>query len=462
MKRKSALLTLTLCLALAAFGQFSTAASLIPPKPSDAEFAPFNPEPAPQPAQLVLRKGDRLAICGDSITEQKRYSRIMETYLTVCVPDLDVTVRQFGWSGETAAGFLRRMTNDCLRFHPTVATTCYGMNDHGYGPYQDKIGAAYRENSAAILEAFKSHGVRPIQGSPGCVGKVPGWVKSANGGVADLNVNLCTLRNIGIELAAKEDAGFADVFWPMLTAGYEARKRYSTNYAIAGQDGVHPDWAGQLIMAYAFLKALGLDGNLGNFTVDLQSNTAEVSPGHQLISCSAGEVQIRSSRYPFCASGKLDKDDSIRSAMTLVRFNQELNRLTLKVKNASASNYKVTWGEQSRVYSGAQLSAGINLADDFAENPFSAAFVKVDKAVAAKQAYETKQIKSIFHGLGQYKSAADINDPEIKRLYGLRNADGKWDKDQLAEETEKTRTPLAQAIKEAFVPVSHTLKIQAQ
>ena len=56
---------------------------------------------------FLLQAGDRLAIFGDSITEQKMYSRIIETYLTVCVPELDITVRQFGWSGESAEGFLR-------------------------------------------------------------------------------------------------------------------------------------------------------------------------------------------------------------------------------------------------------------------------------------------------------------------------------------------------------------------
>ena len=82
----------------------------------------------------MLRPNDRLAICGDSITEQKKYSRIIETYLTVCTPELNISIRQYGWSGETAPGFLARMTNDCLRFQPSVATTCYGMNDHGYRP----------------------------------------------------------------------------------------------------------------------------------------------------------------------------------------------------------------------------------------------------------------------------------------------------------------------------------------
>jgi hypothetical protein len=85
---------------------------------------PLDSLKGPQPQKLALKQGDRLAICGDSITEQKMYSRIMEDYLTMCVPDLNITVRQYGWSGERAPGFLARMTNDCLRFKPTIATTC--------------------------------------------------------------------------------------------------------------------------------------------------------------------------------------------------------------------------------------------------------------------------------------------------------------------------------------------------
>src|SRR5438067_6738131 len=175
----------------------------------------FRPSPAPKPAGPLLKKGDRLAICGDSITEQKMYSRIMETYLTVCVPELEITVRQYGWSGERAPGFLARMTNDCLRFKPTVATTCYGMNDHEYRPYEERIGQTYREKSTEIVESFKTHGVRVIQGSPACDGNMPGWVKGANGTVEDLNLNLCNLRNIIIEIPEIEKAGSADVFGQM-------------------------------------------------------------------------------------------------------------------------------------------------------------------------------------------------------------------------------------------------------
>ena len=422
-------------------------------KPDDALLNQYKPLKAPQPRGTLLRQGDRLAICGDSITEQKMYSRLIEDYLTVCEPELNVTVRQYGWGGEQAPGFLARMTNDCLRFKPTLATTCYGMNDHEYRAYEDRIGQAYRKSSIAIVEAFKTNGVRVIQGSPGCVGKVPHWTGRTNDALADLNLNLCRLRNIGIEIAENERVGFADVFWPMLTAGTAAQRQYGASYAIAGADGVHPGWAGHAVMAYAFLKAMGLKGDIGLFMVDVKKNRMMTSPGHKLLNAKDGEYVVTSSRYPFCACvpdgqgvpsypvcGKDDagKDSSVRSAMTLIPFNEELNRLMLKARNVKAGrSYKVTWGSESRTFTAQQLERGINLAAEFPSNPFCEAFAKVDAAVAAKQAYETKQIKQSF-----------------------RSPEAKTDMEGVAARTEQEREPLAAAIKAAFVPVTHTIKIE--
>src|SRR5262245_46741971 len=325
----------------------------------------FKPTKAPEIKGLLLQKGDRVAICGDSITEQKMYSRIIEDYLTMCVPDLEATVRQYGWSGERAPGFLARMTNDCLRFKPTVATTCYGMNDHEYRPYEDRIGQTYREQSTAIVKAFKANGVRVVLGSPGCVGKMPSWVKTATGTVEDLNLNLCTLRNIDLEIAQAEGTRFADVFWPMLTAGLAARERYGTNFAISGPDGVHPTWAGQTVMAYAFLRAMGLSGEIGSLTLDLAANKGTVSAGHELVSANAPEFVIKSAHYPLCAceppgqtaanypdcdKDNSTKDTSIRAGLSLIPFNKELNRFTVIARNGLAANYKVTWGSETKKF----------------------------------------------------------------------------------------------------------------
>lgn len=411
-------------------------ASTVPlePKPADAFFARFEPHRAPAPGGLWLREGDRLAVCGDSITEQKMYSRIMETYLTACVPQLKITVRQYGWGGETAEGFLRRMTNDCLRFQPTVATTCYGMNDHRYQAYDEANGQWYRTHSAAILQAFLSAGARVVQGSPGCVGpKVP-WGKAPS---EEMNLSLCQLRNLGLELAVARGARFADVFWPMFTAGFAAQQRYGPDYLIAGRDGVHPDWAGHLVMAYAFLRALGLDGQIGTIAWDAATGQATATDGHEVQNASAGEVVLVSRRYPFCAAGNLDKDNSIRSGMTLVPFNAELNRFMLVVKHAPAAGARVTWGSTSRDYTAAQLAQGVNLADDFATNPFSDAFNKLDAAVAAKQAYETRQVKLLFHG-----------------------DEGHLDMPATVALTEKVRAKYVRALADALVPVQHTLRLE--
>ena len=425
-----------LTMLLFAVVSLNLSAETLEPKPDDAFFAKFNPVKAPTPAALLIKTGDRLAICGDSITEQKMYSRAIETYLTACTPHLDVEVRQYGWGGETAEGFLGRMTNDCLRFSPTLATTCYGMNDHRYTTYSESNGKWYISNQQAIVRAFKAAGARVVLGSAGCVGSKVPWAKGSS---EDMNLNLLQFRNHDIQIASDENVGFADVFWPMFTAGHAATLKYGDGYNIAGGDGVHPGWSGHLIMAYAFLKSLGLDGDLGTFTVDLAAGKAEATSGHSVVGFNNGELQVKSTRYPFCApTADVAKDDNIRSAWTLVPFNEELNRLRLVVRHASDKNYKVTWGAETRTYSGEQLGKGINLAAEFIVTPFNDAFKKVDDAVGKKQSYETRQIKTLFHG-----------------------EEGKADMTMTAALTEKARAPLVTAVHKAMVPITHTVKIEA-
>lgn len=416
----------------------------------------FKPVAAPPTSGLLLKKGDRLAVCGDSITEQKMYSRIIEDYLTACMPQLEIEVRQFGWGGERVDGFLARMTNDVLRFKPTIATTCYGMNDHEYRPYDPKIGDAYRKYSTAIVQSFKDHGVRVVLGSPGCVGERSWWQPGAT--TEALNLNLCELRNIGIEIAKQEKVSFADVFLPMLNASCEATGKFGTNYHVCGNDGVHPGWAGHAIMAYAFLTALGIDGEIANFTLDLSRNKLAVSDGHKLLSAKNGVYTIRSWRYPFCPGApsgmaanwyptighdNINTSDSLRSGMTFVPFNQDLNRFMLTVKNAKADKYRVSWGNQSRVFTAEQLTKGVNLAAEFEDNPFSTHFAMIDAAVDGKQAFETREIKNLFRVPGDKITMEQIAEQTDKML----------------NDAERERDALAKAIRAAYAPVTYSLTV---
>ncbi len=412
-------------------------------KPDNPAFAKFNPQKASLPGELLLRKGDRLAICGDSITEQKMYSRIIETYLTVCVPELEITVRQYGWSGEKTDGFLNRMERDCLQFQPTVATLCYGMNDSRYRPFDVTNGQWYGDHYSAIVQKFKAANVRVVVGSPGCAGKLASWVKSRVGTLDEHNLHLCSLRDVALQVARRENVAFADIFWPMYQAQILAPAQFGATeekpYEVAGTDGIHPNWAGHTMMAFAFLKSFGLDGNIGEITFDFQAGKTDTTKGHTVDQTNNGVIKLTSTRYPYCAEGPLDKDNSIRSGMELVPFQAELNRFVLRVVNAgSVQRVRVTWGNSSKEFAIKQLSDGINLAAEFPGNPFVTAFNRVDKAVYEKQAFETKQIKEVFHGQR-----------------------GKADFATAVEETEAERKPLADAIRTAFQPVVHEIKIEA-
>jgi lysophospholipase L1-like esterase len=390
-----------------------------------------------------LQPGDSVAVCGDSITEQKFYSVFIEDYLLMCQPVADLKAMQFGWSGEKASGFLSRMANDVLLFKPTVATTCYGMNDGGYAASTPDVLRVYREATEGIVKAFKEAGVRLIVvGSPGAVDTVT--FRRPNPTI--YNKTLSELRDIAREVADQQGVTFADVYTPMFEAMPKAKAKYGDAYAVAGQkDGFHPDKNGHLIMAYAFLKALGCTGEIGTITMDMKAGKAAATDGHKVLKAAQGLVQVESSRYPFCFSGEPNSPNATRGIIEFFPFNEDLNRFCLVVKNASSGKVKVTWGEQAKVFSAADLGKGINLAAEFQDNPFSEPFARVEEVVKQKQAFETPAIKTLLHSLLLW----DKSLPEAKATLTRLRKD-LVDKD----------ISLRKAARAAVVPVRHTIKIE--
>lgn len=394
-------------------------------------------------AKELVESGDIVAVIGDSITEQKQYSVFIEDYLLMCQPAGKLQVSQFGWGGETAAGFQKRMKNDTLRFKPTLITTCFGMNDGGYGPLTKERAELYRASQQQIVDKAKKAGVRTIViGSPGCVDtdKFRGPKFSAV-----YNKTLGELRDIAREVAEANGVVFADVHTPMIEAMAKAKAKYGKEYHVGGADGVHPDANGHLVMAYAFLRALGCDGEIGKINVDLSVNTATAEHGHNVLACAGGQVKIESLRYPFCFSGDPMSTSATTGIIEFIPFNDDLNRFTLVVKNAPADKCKVTWGKASKEFSKDQLGQGINLAAEFIENPFSEQFRKVDAAVRNQQKYETSLVKSIITKL-----------PDFKKLVPEESAAI----DKIAETAIRRDEELIATASATVTPVIHTLLIQ--
>lgn len=396
---------------------------------------------------MQLEAGDTVAICGDSITEQKEYSVFIEDYLLMCQPAPDLKAHQFGWGGEKADGLLNRMGTDVLPFQPTVATTCYGMNDGGYAAIDPARQEAYRKNTEAIIKAFRDGGVRFIViGSPGLVDtyafdRIPGRIYSAT----NYNRTLADLARIAREVAIEQGVTYADIYTPMAAVMKAAKAKYGPAYDLAGPDGIHPEANGHLVMAYAFLKALGCSGDIGTITWDARTGRATATAGHHILSVHDGNIAIQSSRYPFCFYGNPADPNSTRGVLEFLPFNDDLNRFRLVVTNCVAGRFKVTWGKESKVFSAAELDRGINLTADFADNPFAEAFSSVDKVIREQQAFETPATKSILYSL-----------PEWSALLPEQTAT----LDQVRKATLRKAEALSRASRAAVKPVNYTIRIE--
>ncbi len=340
----------------------------------------------------VLRKGGRLAIVGDSITEQKQYSKFMETYLLACAPQWDIQVFQFGWSGERAPGFASRQENDMAFWKPDIITTCFGMNDGEYRAYEERIGDSYEQGMRAIIDRFKKDGATFVVGGPGVVDSEtfrredPDFDKVYND-------NLEHLDAIARKLADENGFAHAGVFEDMMEVMKKAKAALGAQYPVAGGDGVHPSANGQLVMAYAFLKGLGLDGSIATITLDWSSQSAEASEGHTVIEAGDGAVTLESARYPYCFSGSAADPNGTASITPFLPFNDDLNRFMFSVRNLPAPKAEVQWGDAKKEFARERLEQGINLAAEFPQGPFNAPFEVVMNAVGTKQGFETPMIK---------------------------------------------------------------------
>ena len=394
---------------------------------------------APVRADLLLQPNDLVAITGDSITEQKRYSVLMDDYFLMCQPTSGLNALQLGSGGAGAYVGGMRAPFNIAPFHPQAATMLYGMNDGQYKPLNEPMAAGFRSGTHGTIETYRKIGIRTILvSSPTCI-----CVKGQKAEDVMYNHTLEAFGDMAKKIAQDEGADFTDmhrIMAAVIDKGVAANPDYNL-----GPDGVHQEWAGHLIMAYAMLKGFGCDGNIGTITVDLSSNTATGTPGQKIVAMQNGGVQVESTRYPFCFTGDPRDPQSTLNVINYLPFNDDLNRYMLVVKHLTGSKAKVTWGATTKEFSAAQLVKGINLAAEFAgDNPFSAAFAKVHDAVVTQQTDETALTKYWLGGMKDLRDSLPGQDAML---------------DQITQAGIKERNRLAQAAVAAVVPVDHTITI---
>lgn len=198
-------------------------------------------------------------------------------------------------------------------------------------------------------------------------------------------------------------------------------------------------------MAYAFLKAMGLDGDLATFTVSWP-NQVRTTAGHVAAMTTNGVVEIESTRYPFCFTGGEQDPEGTVSVLPFLPFNADLNRFMLVVENLSTPRAAVTWGPTTKEFSRDELAAGVNLAAEFLVNPFSEPFARVLGGVSLKEEKEHHLIKGFLHNL-------------LGAVWLGEDAEAKAAVDILQQRVVK-RLDAAQAeVQAQVVPVKHTITI---
>ena len=361
----------------------------------------------------LLRPHDRVAICGDQITANQGYALQLADYLTMCQGVEDLDVAQFGWGGQTADEFLARIDTDLLPYKPDVVMTCFGMTDGGQKAFNEETAQLYRKAISGLVESLRKGGVRTIiLGSSKCVDSFHYHKDPAQAEI--VNKTLSTLAAITKEVAAKEGAIYADVFGATMKTMGALKELHGKEYAFDNQDGYGPGPGCKLAMTYAFLKALGCDGNLGTVTIDYEAETATSDPAQKIIAFDGRAATIESTRYPFLYLEKQVFTDSILKCLP---FNEELNRFTLVVKNVPSPRLKVSWNvplyselraHESGDFTAEEAAKGIIVSTSFDTIPFGR-FHEVHNDLVELQNIE-RTLKSAFMSTeeGKAKRAAQV------------------------------------------------------
>ena len=229
-------------------------------------------------ADFYLRPGDRVVFFGDSITDNRLYDTLVETYIVTRYPTLNATFVHSGWSGDTVSGGIGgaidvRLQRDVIAYDPTVMTIMLGMNDGHYTGHQPSDDMAFQAGYRHIVETVRS--ARPllritaIEPSPyddvtrpltiqpdgynAVLTRYGQWIGSysyqANLEVSDFNTPVVAL----IKRLQAEDPDNAAKIIP---------------------DRVHPSIAGHLIMAEALLKAWHARPMVTAVTIDATAGKA--------------------------------------------------------------------------------------------------------------------------------------------------------------------------------------------
>ena len=249
-----------------------------------------------QDKPFYLKNGDRVVFYGDSITDQRRYTEVVETYIVTRYPSLNVTFINSGWGGDSVDGGAggpidERLKRDVIAYKPTVLTIMLGMNDGGYRAAtissDQKFFTGYRHIVDTARSALPGLRITAIEPSPydEVTGPAPVVIES---GISYNQV----LRGYGkwiSNYAAESGLDVADLNTGLVKMLEKAKDLDPEGAKKIIPDHVHPEFGGALIMAEDLLKAWGAQSLVASVEIDASAPKTVAAAGATVSGLSAGQ-----------------------------------------------------------------------------------------------------------------------------------------------------------------------------
>lgn len=215
------------------------------------------------PEGLLLRKGDRIVMIGDSITQAGGYVRAVQAVLRRYYQDLGIEIVNVGISGNKVTDLAARAERDIVAKAPTVVTISIGINDvwHGFdkehpagdGPRRVDLPTYIETYRALIAHIREKTAARIFLLTPTVIGERTSAIGERNKVLAPY---VAAVRKLaaehGLGLVEMHDAFlFASHGMWLATGEDRDAGRFTT-------DGVHMLPAGDFMMAAKLLQAFGV------------------------------------------------------------------------------------------------------------------------------------------------------------------------------------------------------------
>jgi lysophospholipase L1-like esterase len=312
--------------------------------------------------EFAIRDGDVVGFLGDSITAERTYGKLVESYTLLRFPERKVRFLNLGIGGDTAAGGLARLERDVFDRGVTLLTVAYGINDIGWGTKaDDEHRQLYLDSIRSIVRKCRERGVRVFICSAAVTAADPD--KSEN----DYLQKMC---DDGMSAAREEGGGVIDVQRTMREAQRRVREANEgqppeKRESLHAPDGIHLNALGQLAMAHAILKGLGAPEEVSSCTIDAGSGQTIEARG-----CAISAVAREATGVRFV---RLDEGLPFNNgpfAVFSYRFVpiREINAYRLRVTNLEPGAYDLTVdGRAVGSYDAGALAGGIDIASATAD-----------------------------------------------------------------------------------------------